>query len=235
MSSSRSRRERWKARVVFTAMKMSNSCSSGGCGLDSGCPGGSGSTTWGPGPQWHRRDKSPVHSSMTRAQARPRRSRHCMDPGRDPRPQRPRRGPLETYGPGRVGDRSGQAGGPAEPRVRRAPRTGLDGREAQDPRGPAIVAAAPAVLHLLAAARRPSPALLRLRLAPMGGTAGPSPGCRRGTVPALPAAAWMGQDEAGQAHHLRSFGVSPSPALTVMTFWGSPSASWSSPQVPPAG
>lgn len=204
VSSSRSRRERWKARVVFTAMKMSNSSSSGGCGLDRGCPGGSGGTTWGPGPQWHRRDRSPVHSSMTRAQARPRRSRHCMDPGRDPRPQRPQRGPLETYGPGRVGDKSGQAGGPAEPRVRRAPGTGLDGKEAQDPRGPAIVAAAPAVLHLLAAGLAPQPGPAPPPARPDGRDCGAQPGLQARDGPCT-ASCRLGWDRTRQAK--------PSPSL----------------------
>lgn len=69
VSSSRSRRERWKARVVLTAMKMSPSCSSRGPGFGwfslSGLEG-------------YRRDRSPTHRRVKRAPARPRKTRQCI-------------------------------------------------------------------------------------------------------------------------------------------------------------
>lgn len=80
VSSSSSRRERWKVRVVLTAMKTSRSCSSGGGWLGGLSPGVS-CTPFGDRLKWYRRERSPVHRRVRRAPARPRRSRHCIGPG----------------------------------------------------------------------------------------------------------------------------------------------------------
>lgn len=80
VSSSSSRRERWKARVVLTAMKTSCSRSSrdrglGGLSLGVSC------TPCGDRLEWYRRERSPMHRRVKRAPARPRRRRHCIGPG----------------------------------------------------------------------------------------------------------------------------------------------------------
>lgn len=77
VSSSRSRRERWKAQVVLTAMKMSPSCSSRGPGfgwfsLSAPC------IILGDKLEWYRRDRSPTHKRVKRAPTRPRKSRQCI-------------------------------------------------------------------------------------------------------------------------------------------------------------
>lgn len=77
VSSSRSRRERWKAQVVLTAMKMSPSCSSRGPGfrwfsLSAPCI-----ILWDK-LEWYRRDRSPTHRRVKRAPAMPRKSRQCI-------------------------------------------------------------------------------------------------------------------------------------------------------------
>lgn len=78
MSSSSSRREWWKIRVVLTAMKTSRSCSSGGRWLGGLRPGIS-CAPFGDRLKWYRRERSPVHRRVRRAPARPR-SRHCIGP-----------------------------------------------------------------------------------------------------------------------------------------------------------
>lgn len=77
VSSSRSRRERWKAQVVLTAMKMSPSCSSRGPGfgwfsLSVPC------SILRDKLEWYRRDRSPRHTRVKRAPARPRKTRQCI-------------------------------------------------------------------------------------------------------------------------------------------------------------
>lgn len=80
VSSSKSRRERWKALVVFTAMKMSSSCSSrdpGFCwfNLSVSC------AIRRDKLEWYRRDRSPTHRRVKRAPARPRKARQCIGTG----------------------------------------------------------------------------------------------------------------------------------------------------------
>lgn len=102
MSSSSSRRERWKARVVLTAMKTSCSRSSGDRGLAGLSPGVS-RTPRGYRLEWYRRERSPMHRRVRRAPARPRRRRHCIGPGTPdssaPEAQPDREGRLVPRGP----------------------------------------------------------------------------------------------------------------------------------------
>lgn len=77
VSSSRSRRERWKAQVVLTAMKMSPSCSSrdpgfGWFSLNESC------AIHRDKLEWYRRDRSPTHRRVKRAPARLRKARQCI-------------------------------------------------------------------------------------------------------------------------------------------------------------
>lgn len=162
VSSSRSRRERWKARVVLTAMKMSCRRSSRGAGLGRLSLGGC-CTPWGGGRDWYRRDRSPMHRRVRRAPARPRSSRHCMGTAA---------GRLSSQVPTSPGPETGQAGALAGARVGQASgRTGSGDVELELP---------PRSLSRGCPTRRHPPPAQRRSPAPAAGPAPPGRGAEPG-------------------------------------------------------
>lgn len=119
VSSSRSRRERWKAQVVLTPMKMSPSCSSR-------CPGFGWFSLSVPcivlrdKLEWYRRDRSPTHRRVKRAPARPRKTRQCIGSG-----------PPDSSAPDSpisLGWEAGQVGALVQAKVWQASGAGTDGK-----------------------------------------------------------------------------------------------------------
>lgn len=192
MSSSSSRRERWKARVVLTAMKTSCSRSSGDRGLGGLSPGGS-CMPCGDRLEWYRRETSPMHRRVRRA--RPRRRRHCIGPGTPdssaPESQQDGEARLVRWGPpAKAKGRRGASGAARRGDVG----AGAPGREAE-PRQPrrchrqpsTCSRPLPACSHPDSGA--PGPAPLPAQPEGRAGPGSPSGGCcglAEGTAPAAP-------------------------------------------------